>query len=72
MLKIVDNFYWSDGSNGQISFDNLNHFITDLGYRIFAEYPQIIRDNNLEEFKKQLLRTGSVNLTPFIRELYKD
>jgi hypothetical protein len=72
LLKIADNFYWSDGSNGYISFDNLNHFITDLGYRIFAEYPQIIRDKNLEEFKKQLLRNGSVNVTPFIRERFKD
>jgi hypothetical protein len=71
-LKIADTFYWSDGSNGQISFSNLNHFITDLGYRIFAEYPQIIRDKNLNEFKRKIEHNTSPNPSNFIKERYKD
>lgn len=72
LLKIADNFYWSDGSNGIISFDNLNHFITDLGQKIFAEYPQIIRDSNLEEFKKKIEYNTSSDYSPFIKERYED
>jgi hypothetical protein len=53
MIAIGDNYEWSDGSNGFISFSQLDHFITDAGYQTYAENPDSI--NNIQEFKKELL-----------------
>src|SRR5664280_1681854 len=50
---VGDNFHWSDGSNGIINFSNLNHYITDIGYKCFADNPELF--NDLLKFKKHIL-----------------
>jgi len=34
---VGEQFYWSDGSNGIISFDNFDHYLTDIGYKVYAD-----------------------------------
>lgn len=54
MGLVGDNFYWSDGSNGMMNFNNLNHYITDIGYKCYAdEGDEIFED--LESLKKHIL-----------------
>ena len=54
MGLVGDNFHWSDGSNGMMNFDNLNHYITDIGYKCYADKGIEIFDN-IEELKKYIL-----------------
>ena len=53
MVKVADNFEWSDGSNGIINFSNLNHYITDIGYKCYADEPSNIED--IEDMKHCIL-----------------
>lgn len=53
MVRVADNYYWSDGSNGFINFSNLDHYITDIGYRSFADNPELFK--NIDELKKHIL-----------------
>jgi hypothetical protein len=46
LIRVGDNFEWSDGSNGYINFDNFNHYLTDIGYRLYADL-----DGDLDKFK---------------------
>ena len=46
MVAVADNYEWSDGSNGFINFSNLNHFITDIGYKSYADEPSLIEDTS--------------------------
>jgi len=53
LVKVADHFEWSDGSNGIINFNELDHFLTDVGYKCYADDPSNIED--LEDFKKCIL-----------------
>jgi len=53
MGLVGDNFHWSDGSNGVINFSNLNHYITDIGYKCFADNPELFDD--FPKLKKHIL-----------------
>ena len=53
LVAVGDNYEWSDGSNGFINFSNFNHYITDIGYKSYADKPEVI--NNIEKFKKHIL-----------------
>ena len=46
------NYHWSDGSNCVINFSSLNHFITDIGYKCFADNPELF--NDLLKLKKHI------------------
>jgi len=74
LFKICDNFYWSDGSNGIINFDNLNHFINDIGYKVFEYNPEYFFKNDLNGIKKRILYAHASSSEPkdFIKERYKD
>lgn len=54
MGLVGENFYDSDGSNGSINFSFLNHFITDIGYKCFADKGEEIFEN-IDELKKHIL-----------------
>jgi hypothetical protein len=53
LVAVADNYEWTDGSNGFINFSNLNHFITDIGYKTYADDPNFLSD--VDEFKKHIL-----------------
>ena len=53
MVRIADNYDWSNGSNGFINFNSLNHYITDIGYKSFADNPDLF--NDIEMLKKHIL-----------------
>jgi len=53
MGLVGDNYHWSDGSNGVINFSSLNHYITDIGYKCFADNPELF--NDFEKLKKHIL-----------------
>ena len=53
MGLVGDNYHWSDGSNGVINFSNLNHYITDIGYKCFADNPKLFDD--MLKLKKHIL-----------------
>jgi hypothetical protein len=53
MGLVGDNYHWSDGSNGVINFSNLNHYITDIGYKCFADNPELF--NDLLKLKQHIL-----------------
>jgi hypothetical protein len=53
MGLVGDNYHWSDGSNGVINFSNLNHYITDIGFKCFADNPELF--NDLSKLKKHIL-----------------
>jgi hypothetical protein len=72
MGLVGDNFHWSDGSNGVINFSNLNHYITDIGYKCFADNPELF--NDLSKLKKHILysyATSESNLqNPNVKTAY--
>lgn len=59
LVRVADNFYWSNGSNGSINYSNLNHFINDIGYRTYADKPELL--DNLEGFKNHILYSYASN-----------
>ena len=55
MIRVADNYLWTDRSNGFINFSNLNHFITDIGFMSYADNPDLL--NNLDDFKEHILHS---------------
>jgi hypothetical protein len=45
MGLVGEQYYWGDGSNGLMNFSNLNHYITDIGYRTYADKGEEIFDD---------------------------
>jgi len=52
LIRLADNYVWSDGSNGYINFSNFNHWLTDSVYRIYLQNPET--KNNLGLLKQKL------------------
>jgi hypothetical protein len=72
MGLVGENF--SDGSNGMMNFDNFNHYITDIGYKCYADKGEEIF-NNIEELKKYILyayATKEENARQNIVDKFKD
>ncbi len=53
MVRVADLYEWSDGNNGFISFNNLNHYITDIGFKSFADDPMLFFD--MDKLKQHIL-----------------
>jgi hypothetical protein len=53
IVRVADNFEWSNGSNGFINFDDLDHYITDIGYRSFADDPDLF--NDIDKLNRHIL-----------------
>ena len=71
MVKIADNYEWKDGSNGYINFSSLNHYINDMGYRAYAENPEVL--DSEEELKEHLRYEWTSTGTEFKKgEKYRD
>ena len=55
LVAVADNYEWRDGSNGIINFSNLDQYITDIGYMVYADKPELIKNGDIEEVKEYIL-----------------
>ena len=53
LVRVGDNYEWSDGNIGGLSYSNFNHYINDIGYELYSQNPLLL--NDYDEFKKQVL-----------------
>jgi len=59
MVDVGDYFDWSNGDIGDTNIDDLNDFITLVGYRCYANNQDIL--NDIDEFKRMILYGFSHN-----------
>lgn len=72
MVRVGDNYVWTDGSNGFINFSDIDHYITDIGFRSFADDPGLFQDIN--KLRNYILYSYATSADSDLRrgEAYRD